>query len=495
VAMTGRSNWALAGTLLSAVVLSAAPLRGLCTTKATSAPLPFFDRRKLAPVVQAQASIALRDDAFRRERRFESAASGAKVLESLMVSAHADAWEARLSEVFEVGHSLFGHTFTLAEGFGGKDLPRIRRFHLGRRGGPDARTCVSCHFRGGVAGGGEASDNGYFEGDGETQESCFARNPKSLVGAGIIQLVAEQLSRDLASARQAIIARARRSTRPVREELKVQGITFGFLIVHPDGKVETTDVRGVDGDLIVRPFGWKGLFSNLRDAVEEALLVHHGMESEWLEKNAPRERVGAFGGPDPDGDGVSREISENQVAALTLYLAMQEVPVTLIPSGPNELAQYARGRVQFYELGCASCHVPKLTLTSTRYRLESRGFGIPMVEFDLGTQGAEPRLSTNNEVYLYSDLRRHDMGSDLADDRAQSGVAARQFVTPPLWGVARSRPYLHDGRAPDIETAIALHGGEAQTARDRYMSLDDENRAPVRIFLSSLTRAKRLITR
>src|SRR5262249_10630713 len=37
-----------------------------------------------------------------------------------------------------------------------------------------------------------------------------------------------------------------------------------------------------------------------------------------------------------------------------------------------------------------------------------------------------------------------------------------EWRTPPLWGVADSPPYLHDGRAPTLLDAIEWHSGEAE---------------------------------
>ncbi|WP_179166126.1 di-heme oxidoredictase family protein [Azospirillum agricola] len=68
-------------------------------------------------------------------------------------------------------------------------------------------------------------------------------------------------------------------------------------------------------------------------------------------------------------------------------------------------------------------------------------------------------------VPLLSDLRLHDMGPCLADiapqgtDVAAIAVPPQQFLTRPLWGVADSWPYLHDGRALDLVQAIRFHGG------------------------------------
>jgi CxxC motif-containing protein (DUF1111 family) len=84
------------------------------------------------------------------------------------------------------------------------------------------------------------------------------------------------------------------------------------------------------------------------------------------------------------------------------------------------------------------------------------------------------------------------MGEALAESREDAGLGADVFVTRPLWGIARSRPYLHDARAPTLEDAILLHGGEAQASRDAFAALNEKDRATLRVFLTSLTRAERL---
>ena len=66
------------------------------------------------------------------------------------------------------------------------------------------------------------------------------------------------------------------------------------------------------------------------------------------------------------------------------------------------------------------------------------------------------------------------------------------FLTRPLWGLAETAPYLHDGRAPTVHDAIVLHGGEATAARDAYLALDEKGRASVRVFLTSLSREPKL---
>ncbi|MBK8253904.1 MAG: hypothetical protein IPK82_14730 [Polyangiaceae bacterium] len=444
-----------------------------------------------------QALRALEQDAFRRESRFLDAVNPGHLFGATRVEqAEIEAGFWTHDELFQIGAQIFQLTFTSEVGFGGEDLPIIRRFHTGRRGGPDARRCAACHWRGGPAGAGDGADDAYLDGDGDSQSSTLARNPPSLAGGGWVEMVAAEMTAELQSYRDNAIIHAKENNKTVNLLLTAKGVHFGSMVITPDGNVDTSGVVGVDLDLVIRPFGWKGSFSTLRDAVEDALLIHHGMESEFLVAQGDVARVGSFGGMDPDGDGVIDEISEGQVSALTLFLAMAETPQQVPPPQGEFMPLLAEGISKFETLGCATCHTPHLTVTSPLFRLPSRSGG-PSIPVDLSKEAAEPRLLPNTQtgefqVPLYSDLKRHDMGPELAEGRPDRGVAGNLFLTRPLWGVARSRPYLHDGHAPTLEDAILLHGGEGQASRDAYAALDDAGRAPIRVLLTSLTRARRI---
>jgi len=447
-----------------------------------------------------QARLALQQDAWHREHRFLDAVDPGHLFRSTRVrQGEIDAGLWSVDELYQLGGQLFTLPLTRELGLGGSDGPPLRRIHDGRRGGPDATACTSCHWRGGVAGAGDAADVAFLRGDGIHQSSAVARNPPSLVGAGLRERLAAELTAELRAQRDELVAFATARGYAVRVPLQAKGIGFGHLTAHPDGEVDGREIEGVDADLVVKPFGWKGTIATIRDAAEDALLVHHGLQSEHLVIQGDAARVGDHGGDDPDGDGVSEEINEGQVTALTLFVALQELPQEQPPDDPYQLALWARGRLDFEALGCASCHVPELPLDDARWVLPHR-YGGPALAADLTEDGAEPRLRPAAEdgalrVRLYSDLRRHRMGPALAEDRSEEGAAADEFLTPPLWGVARSRPYLHDGRAPTLEDAILLHGGEAQESADAYAALDDPGRAPLRVFLTSLGRARRLVVR
>lgn len=453
----------------------------------------------LAEDIREQTLATLERDAFRREQRFLEATSPGRMFRSTAVpQAEIDAglWSAR--ELFQLGAQLFNVTFTPDIGYGGKDLPPLSRFHKGRRGGPDARRCSTCHWRGGPAGAGDGADNAYLDGDGDSQASALERNPISLSGAGLVEILASEMSRDLQEQEAALIKAAKRSGADARGELKTKGVSFGFITARPEGSIDTIELRGVDDDLVVRPFGWKGNLTSIRAAVEDALLVHHGMQSTYLAKNAENDRVGPFPRPDPDGDGKTDEITEGQVTALTLFLAMQEVPQITLPLNSDFVLLWSKGRAQFEELGCAVCHIPSMPLESTRFVLDSRDGGGKLT-VDLATEGAEPRIKPQADgggysLNLFSDLKRHDMGAGLREGHNDRGMPSYLFLTRPLWGVARSRPYLHDARAQELDAAILLHGGEAQTSRDAFEALPVMERQPLIVYLTSLTRARRMIS-
>jgi CxxC motif-containing protein (DUF1111 family) len=69
---------------------------------------------------------------------------------------------------------------------------------------------------------------------------------------------------------------------------------------------------------------------------------------------------------------------------------------------------------------------------------------------------------------------------------ASQQPAPAEWRTAPLWGVADSAPYLHDGRAATLEAAIEQHAGEAASAAARFNLLPPDQRQAVVMFLKTL---------
>jgi CxxC motif-containing protein (DUF1111 family) len=86
----------------------------------------------------------------------------------------------------------------------------------------------------------------------------------------------------------------------------------------------------------------------------------------------------------------------------------------------------------------------------------------------------------------------------LQFDGKPAGVPASVFLTPELWGVGNTGPWLHDDRAGTLAEAILYHGedsppgpgqrgrSEAQEARDAYAKLSPEDQRALVAFLKSL---------
>src|SRR5207245_5724462 len=116
-----------------------------------------------------------------------------------------------------------------------------------------------------------------------------------------------------------------------------KGVRFGSVVAKPDGTTDSSGIQGVDPDLVVRPFGWKGRESKLRRFIEGGLRVHFGMQTvASVNGHCKNPNPNTFGtGPDchdPDADGVVDEINDTQLTALAVYAALLQAPALVLPS-------------------------------------------------------------------------------------------------------------------------------------------------------------------
>ena len=417
-----------------------------------------------------------------------------------------------VEHLFTIGDELFEREFSIEHGFGrgAKSSPgvqerfasttRVRRVHQGLVGGPDAGSCVECHRRGGPDGAGERTQNAFLVGDGSRPLLTNQRNPPSLVGVGVVELIAQEMTRDLQTFLRLAQERAREGSEG-SFKLKSKGVSFGEVHARSDGTVDLGDIAGIDADLVVRPFGWKGQHATLRTFSEEALLVHHGLQPETSDGMPPGVASVVYGdGPptDRDEDGVLVEYTAGMLTALQVYLSLLEIPIERPLSGAAGAHLHAEGRRQFDEMGCSECHRPVLSLRRDVYRIPPVHKGGVSLTYPLTEHMESPRLRRDEPhthgygVRLFSDLKRHDMGPGLAETHASGDIPEATFLTRPLWGLAVTAPYLHDGRARTVDAAIRLHGGASAESAERYEEGGDDERRALLAFLHSLTRAPRL---
>ena len=386
------------------------------------------------------------------------------------------------------GRDMFTVDFNRFDGHGDPSRPGVNGVDVAtgfnRISGTDSTSCIACHnkpFFGGAA------DNqaNIFPGfnrpdniDSPSFEGLNVKNSQSAFGSGAKQRLAEEMNEELAATADLAIATAVESGEPVTLPLFAKGISFGEISAFADGSLDTSLVEGVASDLIILPFNTVGAIPNLRSFVVGAMEQHFGIQAE--------EQFGIDG----DGDGVERELTVGDVTATALFQAALPVPTQVLPRSPVARRAARQGERTFAEIGCADCHVPTLTLDNPTFMQPAPGTDF-VAELDLTRDAFRPRLRRSidgsAEVALYSDLKRHDMGDQLREPLLQVDRASTQhFLSTPLWGVASTAPYLHDGRATTLTDAVLLHGGEAENSKIAFESLTQYEQDTVIEFLKSL---------
>lgn len=409
------------------------------------------------------------------------------------------------------GRQLFQRKFTHAQGLGPRfqdgvgDLDQHAALGAGL-----SDSCASCHSRPqGSAGVG-----------GNVFTRTTSRDAPHLFGLGLVEMLADEMTADLRHTRSQAVQQAVNTGSPVWVTLSSKGVPFGRLLAKPDGSVVTDGVEGVDPDLRVRPFFAQGETFSIRQFALGAFDDEMGLEAHDPDLAAAAQggRVqtpsglvldGASdtfpappaAGPfdDPDGDGIVGELDPALIDHMEFYLLNYFRPARGEPTATQEL-----GRALFADIGCASCHVPDLQLRTDRRVADvdtrwdpnlgnpfNRLFATATGSFDSVDDGSglpalKPPLGAPFLVEgLYSDLKRHDLGPAFWE-RDFDGSITKQFVTEPLWGVASTGPYGHDGRSVTLTDVILRHGGEAQAARDAFAALDTDERDAVLDLLGSL---------
>jgi hypothetical protein len=408
--------------------------------------------------------------------------------------------ELTLLEIRKKGRVVFSTPFNKLDGYGDGPMNKPNTTDPGGRptlqnngtylriNGLDGQTCLECHSivsnatipaTLGVAGVGGSATNamaGPNEIDVDDESGlgyAFYNgrfiNPPFLFGSGGVELLGKEMTTEL----QGLKAQAQANPNTV-VDLVTKGVSFGTL-TYDGSDFDYSGVEGIDHDLVVRPFGRKGEFPTTRQFDIGALGFHFGMQ--------PVEVVGE--GVDDDGDGVTDEILVGELSALAIFNTTNERPVRRGGTGFSDA-----GFDLFKQIGCKDCHVPALRTDSTELT-----HSFPEVNED-PSQNVYYTVDLTDEptgfhqvgdgvrVPLFADLKRHDMGPDLAE--STGGELDAQFTTARLWGVADTAPYLHDGRAQTLTDAILMHGGEAQFASDAFAALNDNQKRKILAFLRTL---------
>src|SRR5215469_17329652 len=271
------------------------------------------------------------------------------------------------------GRQLFQRKFVRAEGQGRVEFDGDQSIDINNALGAGlADSCSSCHGRPrGSAGSG-----------GDVATRPDSRDAPHLFGLGLKEMLADEITADLRTARTRALAQAKQGGVSVTIPLSSKGISYGSITAKPDGTVDTSQVVGVDPDLRVRPFFAHGGTISIREFVVGALNNEMGLQA--VEPGLMRASMGArietpagmildgsldkIEAPvtmdpsaDPDGDGVVNEIPESVVDFLEFYLLNY-----FKPAQGEQTDNTRHGRQLMDSVGCTSCHVGNLQINRDR---------------------------------------------------------------------------------------------------------------------------------
>lgn len=416
------------------------------------------------------------------------------------------------------GRQLFQRKFLPSQGFDGRD--RAGNIHLDPSiGAGIVDSCAGCHGRPRGAAG--------FGGDVFTRPD--SRDAPHLFGLGLQEMLADEITADLRAQRDALSIGQ-------TAQLSSKGISFGSITRTGQTTFNTSNVVGVNPDLRVRPFFWQGGTISIREFLVGAFNAEMGIQAfdpDLVAAAINHQRVvtpsgmvldgsidaieappATSAGADPDGDGIANELPVSLIDFEEFYLLHYFKPATHVT--PGRQTEVNNGRALFNQIGCASCHVPSLTINRDRRiadvetnfsanqgnpfnRLFAVASAFPVTIDDpppdpvIKTFASNPAFPQSAALpprmfvvnNFFADLKRHDLGPNF-HERNFDGSLTTQMMTEPLWGVGTSAPYGHDGRSHSLEEVILRHGGEALSSRNAFNNLSQANKNQVLAFLGSL---------
>ena len=361
-----------------------------------------------------------------------------------------------LPALIERGRELFKAKFTTVDGAG---RPKATQAIVptkvkngvnppfSRTSGPDSNSCFGCHNDPVVGGAGDDVANvfvseGFESAQFDSIDPSFSseRHTIALMGAGLVELLAREMTADLQAIRAAAIAEACATGKEARADLVAKGVRFGSIVAHPDGIVDLDAIDGVDSDLIVRPFSRKGVFTSLRQFTINALNIHHGMEA------VERFGVRWTGSHDFAESGVPDAITAGDVSALVAFQATLPPPTVKADLPDDWRAAASEGAKTFKDIGCASCHIETLPLKSLVFTdpapydmagtLRSGEVKTP-IRIDLAALPFAKTLKKNDKgEWLIPALQR----SQAPSHRRRDGQRARQRIAGAALRRARRVP-------------------------------------------------------
>ncbi len=270
-------------------------------------------------------------------------------------------------------------------------------------------------------------------------------------------------------------------------------------------QAEHSPTAGVPADQGRAEYGWRSRTAGLDQCIRNACATEPGLQvcGRTLKVDDQADWPGSLG----SGRTVRKvDLGEDQVAALVAFVRSRPAPVPVVPDDPADAAAAAAGRKRFGEIGCAACHVETVGPAMQVYSdllLHDRGESladrvaapkpskavtyvdrrpVSVVSSSASSGSYHPQTISTRSIAFVPEART----VIVPPSRNELRTAAREWRTPPLWGVADAAPYLHDSRAGTLDEAIRAHDGQGHAAAERYAAMDEPERRSVLAFLGTL---------
>ena len=334
-------------------------------------------------------------------------------------------------EAFLEGRAIFDRDFGLVQGLGRPNF--------------NGDSCRACHFDPVIGGSGPADVNVMRQGI--VDEAGSFTTPAMGTMAHKQSTIFD--SRPLVDEASNIFEH--RQTPPVFGLGLAEKIPEATILANADP--DDLDGDGISGRARILPdgrlgrLGWKAGVPSLEEFSRDGMTNELGI-------TVPASATLTFGSTTDTDDVADPEVSSGTLEFLTFFMRnLAPPPRTRV----DEALEYA-GEALFGTVGCAKCHTPSMV--------------------------AETESPVT--VSPYSDFLLHDVAPVEFIGIADGDATMREFRTPPLWGISKTAPYMHDGRSTTIEKAIEAHHGEAETITQNFLGLTQADRDALLAFLNSL---------
>jgi hypothetical protein len=409
---------------------------------------------------------------------------------------------------FDIGKALFLRQWERSDG-----VYLRRQF---RAVGATATSCAMCH-------------NTPFQtpGTGGTvfDPPGLGRNVPHLFGVGLIEAMAEEVSRKLNEKldrdRNGIVERSELTKKTLivpignGRVLNLGSLSDGEASLNPALRLayfgpagqrlyndparpalalSSPGVAGIRFEMI--PFGASisdHQFTSLEDFTRGVFFSAFGMQVTELPKLFPSTSTSAC---------AALGVTKSEIDLISFFLRNHPPPAP-----PFQSRTVTRGQRLMEKFNCVSCHIPSWSTVppSAPKRFASIQDGSSLSSYAAdeqkrlsGTWRYPPspvhRIEASEKgrplaaLYVYTDLLHHDVGQkfyDVFQDKDKIFVI-KKFKTPPLWGIGSTAPYGHDGRSPTLDHVIRRHAGDAKSAALAYSSSSASQRKALVAYLSLL---------